>query len=152
MNEIAKYVLGAVSGALATLIGAGVLFPPSDWSPTLEKSGTAVANATISAVPYRREVLVQGGFEGVSAKDGFLVLSIKTDLAGEAVKLACNIPERTYKNPKTSEALVARDFCLLELPANQKLAIEVSANEQAGVDSVRASLVLRTRRVGRAII
>lgn len=69
-GQLLASFLGAIGGVLTALIGTGVLFPPSEWSPSVEKTGTASAHVTFAPVNFDREVLVQAEFTGNAGLDG----------------------------------------------------------------------------------
>jgi hypothetical protein len=136
--------LGAVGGALAALVGAGILLPPSEWSPAIETTGTADVHLDMAATPYERDILVQGEFAGVAVEGGWFELNIHV---GDEL---CNTPNRKYKNPTTAAMLTAKDVCFTRLKKGAQLSVKVSA-PQSGVDSWSAAVRVQHRRVGRAL-
>lgn len=138
-------LLGFIGGVIATLIGAGILFPSNEWSPAVEKTGTAAVTVSLPKASYNREILVQGEFRGnaVGDKAWFRMLI-------EVNGTQCNKGEEVYTNPTTGSMLSAKDFCSFIVNKNQEAVIRLTA-PQDEIDSVSAVLRIQTRRIGRAL-
>ncbi len=146
MDKIIVAVVGFIGGVLAALIGAGILFPPNEWSHELNKSATVKVQVSIPAVPYDREVSLKGNISGIATADMGWMIPVLNIGSGQ-----CNTENKIYKTPKTSELLEAEDFCLGIIPAETEVELSVSSRQQH-VDSKLARMSVKFKPVSRRLL
>lgn len=145
-SAIVGAVLGTVGGAIATLVGAGVLYPSIEWSPTLTKSSTAEAELRLGPANFDREVLIQVKAEAIASRPKDNSIKIEIAANGEL----CNMPNEAYKNPTTASVLEAEDFCLFVLPKEKELHVKAGA-PNSGADANSIFLSIQTKNVSRPL-
>ena len=139
-------LVGAIGGAIAMLVGAGVLFPPIEWSPILTKSSTSKAEIKLSATKFDRDILIQVKAESIASRKKDSSMTIEINANGEL----CNIPNNAYKNPTTPSLIKTEDFCSLFLSKNEALNIKVDAPNR-GADGNGVTVSIQTKNASRPL-